>query len=114
MEALSGLIGLRFIFLFVFGLILLLIGHQRLTKPMLSLKEGIRSSLGYGFLVYAALPFAALLLCLTIVGIPFGLLTLGVFVALVAFYKLFNVYFYTTLAIERRGGYNNIKPRKKI
>ena len=114
MGFLSGFIGVKFFFLLIFGLILVLVGHKRLTKPFQTLKEGIRPSLAYGFLIYAGLPFAAILVCLTIIGVPFGLLLLAIFAFLIAFYKLFNVYFYTTLSIERRGGYEKLKTWKKV
>jgi hypothetical protein len=100
-SALVGYLAFGFLFLVVFGIIFFYIGTAWFTKPIKQFKEGPWSSLGYGFLVYAAVPFAILLLMISMIGIPFALLLIGVYICLFVFYKLLNVVFYAHLLVDR-------------
>lgn len=114
LEFFSGFAGARFAFLFIFGLILLLVGQKRIRPSLETLKKYPRESLGIGFLTYIALPVAAFLLAITIIGMPFAFVTIAAFITIMIFAKLLNVYFYTNLLIQKRGGYDKLNNRKKI
>jgi hypothetical protein len=104
----------RLAFLVIFGLILFFAAHQYIKPSLETLNKEPRESLGVGFLVYAALPFIAILLAITIIWIPFSLLALMIFITLMMFAKLLNVYFYTNFLIQRRGGHNKLNNWKKV
>ncbi len=110
----SSFAGARLAFLLIFGLIFLFTAHQYIKPSLETLNKEPRESLGVGFLTYAALPFVAILLAITIIWIPFSLLALMIFITLMMFAKLLNVYFYTNFLIEKRGGHNKLNNRKKI
>lgn len=110
----SGFLGMRFIFLFIFWLILLFIWQKRLNKSLETLKKYPRESLGIWFLTYIALPVAALLFAITIIWIPFSFVLIATFITIVILAKLLNVYFYTNFLIQRRGGYNKLNNRKQF
>lgn len=110
----SSFAGARLAFLLIFGLIFLFAAHQYIKPSLETLNKEPRESLGVGFLTYAALPFVAILLAITIIWIPFSLLALMIFITLMIFAKLLNVYFYTNFLIEKRGGHTKLNNRKKI
>lgn len=114
LEFFGGFAGARFAFLFIFGLILLLVGQKRIRPSLETFKKYPRESLGIGFLTYIALPVAAFLLAITIIGMPFAFVAIAAFITIMIFAKLLNVYFYTNFLIERRGGYDRLNNRKKI
>lgn len=110
----SSFAGARLAFLVIFGLILLFTAHQYIKPSLTTLNKEPRESLGFGVLVYIALPIISILLAITIIWIPFSLLAIMIFITLMMFAKLLNVYFYTNFLIEKRGWYNKLNNRKKI
>jgi len=72
---LSKLAG--FLMALVTGLVIILIAPRRLTSIAESIRISPGASAGWGALVLFLTPIAAILLCLTIVGIPVGLIALA-------------------------------------
>ena len=75
----SGMVGniIGFLMALIAGLVIILIAPRRLT----SIAEAIRSrpgpSAGWGAIILFLTPIAAIIVCLTIVGIPVGLIALA-------------------------------------
>ena len=75
----SGIVGkiIGFLMALIAGLVIILIAPRRLT----SIAEAIRSrpgpSAGWGAMILFLTPIAAIIVCLTIVGIPVGLIALA-------------------------------------
>jgi hypothetical protein len=67
---------------FVVGLLLLLLGPAFMTDTSTIARREWAQSLGIGFLVLIAVPFGALLLAITLIGIPVALLALALYAAL--------------------------------
>ncbi len=72
---LSKVIG--FLMALVTGLVIILIAPRRLTSIAESIRTRPGASAGWGALVVLVTPIAAILVCLTIVGIPLGLIALA-------------------------------------
>ena len=72
---LSKLIG--FLMALVTGLVIILIAPRRLTSIAESIRISPGASAGWGAVVLFLTPIAAILVCLTIVGIPVGLIALA-------------------------------------
>jgi cytoskeletal protein CcmA (bactofilin family) len=60
----------------LFGLVLFLL-LPKFAEETVSAGERVGAPLGLGLLVFFAVPIAAIISCITVVGIPLGLLTLG-------------------------------------
>jgi cytoskeletal protein CcmA (bactofilin family) len=65
-----------FLTLFVIGLILILTMPKRMTRLAEALRTQTLSSLGWGALLFFVTPIAAVLVMLTIIGIPLGIIAL--------------------------------------
>ena len=74
----SGILGklTGFLMALVTGLVIILIAPRRLMHIAESIRTRPGASAGWGALVLFATPIAAILVCLTIVGIPLGLIAL--------------------------------------
>lgn len=111
---LSDLIWARFAFLLIFGLILLFVGKKRISPSIETLNKESLKSLWYGALICIGLPIVAILLAITIIGLPFAFVAIMSFITIMIFAKLLNVYFYTNFLIERFGGYDKLNKFKQI
>jgi cytoskeletal protein CcmA (bactofilin family) len=60
----------------LFGLVLILL-LPKFSEEAVLVGERVGAPLGLGLLVFFAVPIAAIIACVTVVGIPLGLLTLG-------------------------------------
>lgn len=67
---------LGFLMALVAGLVIILLAPQRLASAAESIRTRPGSSVGWGALILFATPIAAIVVCITIVGIPVGLITL--------------------------------------
>lgn len=110
----SWFIGMRFAFLLIFGFILLLIGKKWIQSSLTTIQKDPRASFGLWILTYITLPIAAVILTITVIWVPFAFVTIMWFITILIFAKLFNVYFYTNLLIQKRGGYNKLNNRKQF
>ena len=74
-----GIVGkvIRFLMALLAGLVIILIAQRRLTSIVESIRSRPGASAGWGALIVFAAPIAAVLVCFTVVGIPVGLITLG-------------------------------------
>jgi hypothetical protein len=66
----------------VLGVVMLLLGPAFMTEASTIARRDWAQSLGVGFMVLVGVPFAAVLLAITLIGIPVALLAIMLFVAL--------------------------------
>ncbi len=110
----GGYMVLKFLFLLVFGILLLFVGRKRFVSAIAALKAQPFLCLWYGILPYILVPFAIIVLLISLIGIPFAAILIALYATLFAFYKLFNVVFYSQFFIEKMGGKDNVALRKQI
>jgi cytoskeletal protein CcmA (bactofilin family) len=74
-----GIVGkmIRFLMALLTGLVIILIAQRRLTSIAESIRSRPGASAGWGALIVFVAPIAAVLVCFTVVGIPVGLIALG-------------------------------------
>ena len=74
-----GIVGkvIRFLMALVTGLVIILIAQRRLTSIADAIGTRPGASAGWGALIVFVAPIAAVLVCFTVVGIPVGLIALG-------------------------------------
>jgi cytoskeletal protein CcmA (bactofilin family) len=74
-----GIVGkvIRFLMALLAGLVIILIAQRRLTSIAESIRSRPGASAGWGALIVFVAPIAAVLVCFTVVGIPVGLIGLG-------------------------------------
>ena len=74
-----GILGkvIRFLMALLAGLVIILIAQRRLTSIAESIRSRPGASAGWGALIVFVVPIAAVLVCFTVVGIPVGLIALG-------------------------------------
>jgi len=74
-----GIVGkvIRFLMALLAGLVIILIAQRRLTSIAESIRSKPGASAGWGALIVFIAPIAAVLVCFTVVGIPVGLIALG-------------------------------------
>jgi hypothetical protein len=70
-----------FLMAFITGLVIILLVPRRLTLVAESIRTNPWPSLGWGAVILFVTPIAAILACCTIIGIPVGLITLGLYAA---------------------------------
>ncbi|OGN91529.1 MAG: hypothetical protein A2Z75_07635 [Chloroflexi bacterium RBG_13_50_10] len=77
----SGIGGkvLAFLMALVTGLIIMLIAPRRLASVADSIRNKPWISLGWGAVILFATPIAAILVCITVIGIPVGLIALALY-----------------------------------
>jgi len=68
---------IRFLMALLAGLVIILIAQRRLTSIAESIRSRPGASAGWGALIVFVVPIAAVLVCFTVVGIPVGLIALG-------------------------------------
>ena len=67
----------RFLMALIAGLIIILIAPKRLTSIAEAIRTRPGASAGWGALILFLTPIAAILVCITIIGLPAELITLG-------------------------------------
>ena len=74
-----GIVGkvIRFLMALLTGLVIILIAQRRLTSIAESIRSRPGASAGWGALIVFVAPIAAVLVCFTVVGIPVGVIALG-------------------------------------
>jgi len=74
-----GILGkvIRFLMALLAGLVIILIAQRRLTSIAESIRSRPGASAGWGALIVFVVPIAAVLVCFTVVGLPVGLIALG-------------------------------------
>ena len=77
----SGALGwvTGFLMAFITGLVIILLLPRRLTLVAESIRTDPLLSLGWGAVILLITPMVAILACCTIIGIPLGLITLGLY-----------------------------------
>ena len=79
----SGALGwvIGFLMAFITGLVIIFLVPRRLTLVAESIRTSPWPSLGWGAVILFVTPIVAILVCCTIIGIPVGLITLGLYAA---------------------------------
>ena len=74
-----GIVGkvITFLMALLAGLVIILVAQRRLTSIAESIRNRPGASAGWGALIVFVAPIAAVLVCFTVVGIPVGLIALG-------------------------------------
>ena len=75
----SGVLGevMGFLMALIAGLVIILLAPRRLTSVAESIRSRPGPSAGWGAVVLFATPIAAIIVCITIIGIPVGLIALA-------------------------------------
>ncbi|MFC1967897.1 hypothetical protein ACFLVX_00690 [Chloroflexota bacterium] len=76
-----GIVGkvIGFLMALVMGTIIILVAPRRTTSIADSIRNKPWPSLGWGAIILFATPIAALLVCITVIGIPLGLISLALY-----------------------------------
>ena len=90
-----GYIIMKLISVFVFASIIYFFFEKVFISAASKLKAAPGKSALYGFLLIIWMPVVAVLLMITVIGIPFGILTLVMYIFMLFFVKLFNVMMFT-------------------
>lgn len=85
----------QFLFLLVFGSLLLVFARKYFNGLAKTVIASPVTSLFYGFLYFVLAPFAILLTCLTVIGIPVGMLMLAAYIFSFVFAKLLSLVVFT-------------------
>ncbi|EKE27467.1 MAG: hypothetical protein ACD_3C00205G0020 [uncultured bacterium (gcode 4)] len=91
----------RFLFLLIFATILYFWFQRFFTETWLNLEASPWKSFLYWFLYFAAMPFAILIIMLTVIWIPIGLLLLFIYIFSFVFYKLLTVTIFSAFFINK-------------
>ncbi|OGD67826.1 hypothetical protein A3F08_01535 [Candidatus Berkelbacteria bacterium RIFCSPHIGHO2_12_FULL_36_9] len=91
-SALDSLMSLLSAILVVILLILLF--PKKLESLNSYLELNFWRSLGFGFLALIAIPILTVILFLTIIGVPLGLITLGIFILMIYLSKIICAYYF--------------------
>lgn len=113
-KIISGYIAYRILFLTVFGILFIFAFPKILAWVGDVLRNNPWKSFLVGFLMYAAIPFLVILLLISALGIPFGLFLLFIYIFMFVFYKLINVTVFSSLIIEKMGGFDTVVWWKKL
>jgi len=68
-----------FLMILVLGIIIILFAPKRVEAVTESIRTRPWASLGWGAVILVATPIAALIVCITIIGLPLGLITLALY-----------------------------------
>jgi len=87
----AGLWGkvIGFLMTLVLGIIIILLAPRRLKAVTESIRTRPWASLGWGAIILIFTPIAALIVCITIIGLPLGLITLVLYSIAIYFTQLF-------------------------
>lgn len=91
----------QLLFLLVFGSLLLVFARKYFNGLAKNVIASPVTSLFYGFLYFVLTPFAILLTCLTVVGIPVGMLMLATYIFSFVFAKLLALVVFTEVIAQR-------------
>jgi len=78
----AGIVGaavwklLSYVMIFIIGLILILIAKKRITHMQLAIQKSPWQTLGWGVLILIATPIAAIIVMITVIGLPLGIISL--------------------------------------
>ena len=99
----SGIGGkvLGFLMALVTGLIIMLIAPRRLASVADSIRNKPWISLGWGAVILFATPIAAIVVCITVIGIPVGLIALALYAIAIYISQVFVSLFIGRLIIGR-------------
>ncbi|MFC1901905.1 hypothetical protein ACFLX3_03150 [Chloroflexota bacterium] len=81
-SIIAGIIGaavwkfLSYVMIFIIGLILILIAKKRITLMQLAIQKSPWQTLGWGALILIATPIAAVIVMITVIGLPLGIISL--------------------------------------
>ena len=79
----AGIIGaavwkiLSYVMIFIIGLILILIAKKRIALMQLAIQKSPWQTLGWGALILIATPIAAIIVMITVIGLPLGIISLA-------------------------------------
>ena len=83
----STVIG--FLMILVIGIIIVLFAPKRVEAVTESIRTRPWASLGWGTVILVAIPIAVLIVCITIIGLPLGLITLALYTIVIYLTQLF-------------------------
>ena len=77
----AGITGklIGFLMALVTGIIIILVAHRRITSMASSIQNNPWQSLGWGALILFVTPVAAIIVCITVIGLPLGLISLALY-----------------------------------
>jgi cytoskeletal protein CcmA (bactofilin family) len=78
-----------FLMALVLGIVIILLAPKRVKAVTESIRTRPWASLGWGALILVATPIAAGIVCITIIGLPLGLITLTLYVIAICLTQLF-------------------------
>jgi len=78
-----------FLMTLVLGIIIVLLAPRRVKAVTESIRTRPWACLGWGAFILVATPIAALIVCITIIGLPLGLITLAVYTIAIYLTRLF-------------------------
>lgn len=78
-----------FLMILVIGIIIVLLAPRRVEAVTESIRTRPWASLGWGAVILVATPIAAIILCITIIGLPLGLITLALYTIVIYLTQLF-------------------------
>ncbi|KPK23647.1 MAG: hypothetical protein AMJ70_02925 [Dehalococcoidia bacterium SG8_51_3] len=67
---------LSYVMIFIIGIILILIARKRLTLMQMAIQKSPWQTLGWGALILIATPIAAIIVMITVIGLPLGIISL--------------------------------------
>ena len=78
----AGILGsivwkiLSYVMIFIIGIILILIAQKRITLMQMAIQKSPWQTLGWGALILIATPIAAVIVMITVIGLPLGIISL--------------------------------------
>lgn len=78
----AGIVGsvvwkiLSYVMIFIIGIILILIAKKRITLMQIAIQKSPWQTLGWGALILIATPIAAVIVMITVIGLPLGIISL--------------------------------------
>jgi len=78
----AGILGaaawkiLSYVMIFIIGMILILIAQKRITIMQMAIQKSPWQTLGWGALILIATPIAAVIVMITVIGLPLGIISL--------------------------------------
>lgn len=96
-TAIGGYVLYRFLFLLIVGGLLLILCRQTIEQTAITLRQHPGKSFLYGLLYYVLMPIVTILLFITVIGIPIGLLSLALYIFSFVFAKLVTLVIFSEL-----------------
>lgn len=104
----------RILFLIIFGSLFVLLWRKIFKWASKHLATNPWKCLLKWFLIYATIPFAILILFITVIWWPFWIMLSFVYIVLFLFYKLINTVIFSTLVIQKLESNKPLQTWKKI